>query len=89
MFQPELLAKKMDYLHRVLCRNNYPYRFLKKPNARPQVDQTTIQVTTKELFISVPYIPGLSEEFRRIFKDTKVQVILKGCDTLKCLLIHP
>ena len=55
-----------------------------KPNARPQVDQTTIQVTTKELFISVPYIPGLSEEFRRIFKDAKVQVMLKGCDTPGC-----
>ena len=28
---PELLAKEVDYLHRVLCRNNYPDWFLKKP----------------------------------------------------------
>ena len=37
----ELLAKEMDYLHRVLCRNKYPDWFLKKPNTRPQVDQST------------------------------------------------
>ena len=27
---PELLAKEMDYLHKVLCRNSYPDLFLKK-----------------------------------------------------------
>ena len=59
---PELLAKEMDYLHRVLCMNNYPDWFLKKPYTRSQVDQPTTQDMTKEVFISVPYIPGLSEE---------------------------
>ena len=61
----------------------------KKTNTRPQVDQSTIQGTPKEVFISVPYIPGISEEFRRIFKDTKVQIIFKGCNTLKSLLMYP
>ena len=61
----------------------------KKCNARPQVDQPTIQDTTTEVFISVSYMPWLSEEFRRIFKDTKVQRIFKGCNTLKSLLMHP
>ena len=89
MFHLELLAKEMDYLYRVLCGNNYPDWFLKKrPNTRPQVDQPTIQETPKEVFISIPYIPVLSVEFRRIFKDTKVQIIFKDV-TLKSLPMHP
>ena len=42
---------------------------------------------SKEAFVSVPYIQGLSEEFRRIFKNTKVQITFKGCNTLKTLLM--
>ena len=43
------------------------------------MDQTTNQETTKESYVRVPYIQGLSEEFRRTLKDTKVQIIFKGC----------
>ena len=38
----------------------------------------SIQENKKEAFVSVPYIQELSKEFRRIFKDTKVQIIFKG-----------
>ena len=86
---PELLAKEIDNLYKVLHRNNYPDWFLKKPNTRPQVDQPTSQDSTKEISISVPYIPGLSEEFRKKFKDTKAQIIFKGYNTFKSLLMHP
>ena len=37
----------------------------------------------------MPYIQRLSEEFRIIFKNTKVQIIFKGCSTPKVLLMHP
>ena len=86
---PEILAREMDYLNRVLHRNSYPDWLLKKPNNRPQGDQAPTQETTKEAFISVPHFQGLSEEFRRIFRDTKAQIIFKGCITLKSLLMHP
>ena len=79
---PELLAKEMDFLHKVLCRNSYPDWFLKKPNTRPQMAQASAQ-ENKKAFVLVPNIQGLSKEFRRIFKDTKVQIIFKGCNTLK------
>ena len=69
--------------------NSYPDWLLKKPNNRSQGDQAPTQETTKETSVSVPYFQGLSEEFRRIFKDTKVQIIFKGCNTLKILLMHP
>ena len=85
----EFLAKEMDYLHRLLHRNNYPDWFLKNHNTRPQVDQSTIQETPKEVFALVLFIQGLSQEFRRIFKNTKVQIIFKGCNTLKSLLMYP
>ena len=52
------------------------------------MDHTSTQKTTKEAFVSAPYIQGLSEEFGGIFKDTKVQIISKGCNTLKNLLMH-
>ena len=51
--------------------------------------QATNQETTKESFVTVPYIQGMSEEFRRIFKDTEVQIIFKRCNTFKPQLMHP
>ena len=86
----ELLAREMGYLNKVLHRNSYPDWFLKKkPNNRSQGDQAPTQETTKKAFVSVPYFQRLSEEFRRIFKDTKVKIMFKGCNTLKTLLMHP
>ena len=79
----ELLAKEMDFLDKVLHRNSYPNWFLKKtkpqasyrPSHQPRNHQRTL--------CHSPFHQGLSEKFRRIFKDTKVQIIFKGCNTLK------
>ena len=43
----------------------------------------------KCFYISVPYFPGLSESFKKIFKYTPVQVCFKGVNTLKSMLMHP
>ena len=43
----------------------------------------------KCFYISVPYFPGLSESYKKIFKYTPIQVCFKGVNTLKSLLIHP
>ena len=48
---PELLAKEIHYLNKVLCRKSYLYWFIKKPNHRPHMDQPNNQETTKESFI--------------------------------------
>ena len=53
------------------------------------MDQATNQETTMESFVTDPYIQGLSKESRRIFKENKVQIIFKGCNTLKVLLMDP
>ena len=34
------------------------------------MDQATNQETTQESFVTVPYMQGLKEELRRVFKDT-------------------
>ena len=43
----------------------------------------------KCFYISVPYFPGLSESYKKIFKYTPIQVCFKGVNTLKSLLVHP
>ena len=43
----------------------------------------------KNVFISVPFVPCLSEEFRSIFQHTSVPVIFNGANTLKSILMHP
>ena len=53
------------------------------------MDQATNQETTKHSFVTDAYIQGQSKEFRKILKDTEVQIIFKGCNTLKTLLMHP
>ena len=47
------------------------------------MEEATNQETTKESFVTVPYIQELSKEFRKMFRDTKVQIIFKGCNALK------
>ena len=81
----------MDYLKKQgSAQEQLPWLVPEKNlNNRPQGDQAPTQETPKEAFISVPYFQGLSEEFRRILKDTKIQIIFKGCNTFKTLLMHP
>ena len=87
----ELLAKEMDYLNTILHRNSYPDWFMKKKKKTKGLIWT--KPPTRKLpwnpFVTVPYIQELSEEFRILFKDTQVQIIFKGCNTLKTLLMHP
>ena len=45
--------------------------------------------TSQRFYISVPYFPGLSESYKKIFKYTLIQVCFKGVNTLKSLLMHP
>ena len=79
----------MDFLHRVLLENNYPDWVIKEHNKKPSTPiiypHTGLEVK-KKVFISVPYVPGLSKEFRRTFQHTSIQVIFKGINTLKYIL---
>ena len=60
----------------------------KKPSTLTTNVDTFLDIK-KNIFISVPYVPGLSDEFRRIFWHTSIQVIFKGANTLKSIFMHP
>ena len=59
----------------------------RKPSS-PILNPETGLETRKKVFISVPYIHGLSEMFRRIYEFTGVQVIFKGINSLKSKIFH-
>ena len=91
---PELLAKEMDHLGKVLRYNNYPKwmieQFGKNTHpAEPLIDPDTGNEVKKTSFISAPYFPGLSESFKQLFKYTHIQVCFKGQNTIKSMLMHP
>ena len=88
-----ILAKEMEHLNKVLCYNNYPQWIIEK-HGRSQQSGPLIHLETgneikKQFFVSVPYFPGLSEAFKKIFKYMPIQVCFKGVNTLKSLLMHP
>ena len=91
-FTAEILAKEMDYLYRILLKTNYPDWIIKDSEKKPTTTITNpcagLEVN-KNIFTSVQYVSSLSEEFRRIFEHTSVQVIFKGGNTHKSILMHP
>ena len=90
---PDILAKEMEHLNRVLCYNNYPQWIInqrgKLDKQDPIIHPETGFEIKKHFYISVPYFPGLSESYKKIFKYTPVQVCFKGVNTLKSMLMHP
>ena len=63
---PKILAKETDYLHDVLQMNNYPEWMIKEPGKKPSTSikypESGMEIK-RRVFISVPYVSGLSEEF--------------------------
>ena len=89
---PDILVKEVENLGKVLCYNNYPQGLINKQDrsdkSGPLIHPDTGQEVNKQLFISVPYFPGLSESFKKIFRYTTLQVCFKGVNTLKSMLMH-
>ena len=55
----------------------------------PLIHSDTENGIKKQFFVSVPYFPGLSESFKKIFKYISIQGCFKDVNTLKSLLMHP
>ena len=90
---PDNLAKEVEHLSKVLCYNNYPQWLIDKwgrsDQNTPLLHLETGLEIKKQFFISVPYYPGFSEAFKKVFKYTHIQVCFKGANMLKSLLMHP
>ena len=90
---PDILVKEIEHLGKVLHYNNYPQWIIdkwgKSEKSGPLIHPDTGLEVKKQFFISVPYFPGLSESFKKIFRYTTIQVCFKGVNTLKSILMHP
>ena len=82
----------MDHLHRVLQDNHYPTHFfqLSKPqqksNKRPNPSTVKFIEEARDV---IPYIKGLSEQYRHTLAKYRVRVFFKGTSTIKSSLMHP
>ena len=90
---PVILAKEVEHLDKVLCYNNYPQWLIdkwgKSEKSGPLIHPDTGNEIRKQFFVSVPYFPGLSESFKKVFKYTTIHVCFKGVNNLKSMLMHP
>ena len=82
---PDILAREIEHLNKVLCYNNYPQWMInqwgKLDKQDPLIHPETGNEIKKQFCISVPYFPGLSESYKKIFKYTPIQVCFKGVNT--------
>ena len=83
----------MDHLHKVLTRQPLPNTVLfkegkskQKANKKPNPSTVKFIEGTR---VVIPYIKGLSEQYRCTLANYKVRVFFKGTSTIKSLLMHP
>ena len=90
---PEILAKEVEHLSKVPQYNNYPQWLIdkwgKSDKSSPLIHPDTGNKIRKQFLVSVPYFPGLSVSFKKVFKYTTIQVCFKGVNTLKFMLKQP
>ena len=89
---PEFLTKEMDHLHKVLQDNHYPTQFFQQGKQQQKANKKPNPSTVKFIKgarVVIPYIKGLSEQYRHILAKYRVRVLFKGTSTIKSLLMHP
>ena len=89
---PELLAKEMDHLHKVLQDNHYPPQFCQQGKLKQKTNKKpnpSMEKFIEEARVVIPYIKGLSEQYRHTLAKYRVRVFFKGTSTIKSLLMHP
>ena len=91
-FTPEFLAREMDHLQNILQDNHYLTQFFqqgkpqKKTNKNPNPSMVKFIEGAR---VVIPYIKGLSEQYRHTLAKYRVRVFFKGTSTIKSLLMHP
>ena len=82
----------MDHLYKVLKDNHYPTQFFQQ--GKPQQKANKKPNPSMEKFIEgarvvIPYIKGLSEQYRHTPAKYSVSIFFKGTSTIKSLPMHP
>ena len=81
----------MDHLHKVLLDNHYPAHFFQKGKTQQKTNKKPYPFTGKFIEgsrVVIPYMKGLSEQYRHTLAKYKVRVFFKGTITIKSLLMH-
>ena len=81
----------MDHLHKVLQDNHYPTQFFQQVKPQQKSNKKPSPSTGKFIGarVVIPYIKGLSEQYRHTQAKYRVRVFFKGTTTIKSLLMHP
>ena len=82
----------MDHLHKVLQDNHYPTQFFQQSKPQQKANKKPNPSAVKFIErarVVIPYIKGLSKQYRHTLAKYKVRVFFKGTSTIKFLLIHP
>ena len=89
---PEILAKEMDHIHKVLQDNHYPAQFFQQGIPQQKTNKKPTPSTgkfTEGATVVIPYIKGLSEQYRHTLAKYRVRVFFKDTNTIKSLIMHP
>ena len=84
---PEFLAKEMDHLHKVLQDNHYPTQFFQQGKPQQKSNKKANPIYSKvyrRSRVVMPYIKGLSEQYRHTLAKYRVRVFFKGTSTIRC-----
>ena len=84
---PEFLAKEMDHLQSP-TRQPLPNTVLSTKKAKKKPNPSTVKFIEGARVV-IPYIKGLSEQYRQTLAKYRVRVLFKGTSTTKSLFMHP
>ena len=82
----------MDQFHKVLQDNHNPTQFLQQSKPQAKANKKPNPFTgklTEGTRVVIPYIKGLSEQYRCTLAKYRVRAFFKGTSTIKSLLMHP
>ena len=82
----------MDHLHKVLQDYHYPIQFFQQGTSQQKTKKKQSPSTGKfkeGARVVIPYIKGLSEQYRHTLVKYRVSIFFKGTSTIKSLLMHP
>ena len=93
-----LLKEEEEHLNKALRRCKYPAWALNRVNIRQKNKNRTNQGANKNKnnkgnnnkpYIVVPYVKGMSESSKNIYRKHGIEMYFKGGNTIKDLLVHP
>lgn len=89
---PKFVEEELSFLRKILISNMYPewlinQTFSKRRKRFLEISKEVLETTReKDVFCSLPYVPGLSEKLKRILQSNGLRVALKSNNTLGSFL---